>query len=92
VTIHAGDVVQVELHGSPSFAWTAPRAGDPAVVTTKQSTADSSTGNASGIFVGRAPGQTQVQATQDPGCRKTTPACGAPSRVFMITVRVVASG
>ena len=43
---------------------------------------------AQGIYQARAQGRTTLSATGDPPCRKSTPACGAPSRLFRIVIVV----
>lgn len=43
---------------------------------------------AQGVFEAVAPGRTALSATGDPPCRKVTPPCGAPSRLFRVDVVV----
>jgi hypothetical protein len=90
ITLAPGATLRVELHGSPGYAWTAPASGDPKVLAPMKSGADPATGNATGVFEAGQPGQTEVSATQDPGCAQSRPACMMPSRLFEVTVRVLA--
>jgi hypothetical protein len=43
---------------------------------------------AQGIYLARAPGHATLSATGDPPCRKATPPCGAPSRLFRVHMTV----
>jgi hypothetical protein len=40
---------------------------------------------AQGVFEAAAPGTTSLSATGDPPCRRSKPACGAPSILFQVT-------
>jgi hypothetical protein len=41
-----------------------------------------------GVFEARSRGRTKLSAVGDPPCRKSTPPCGAPSRLFQVDVVV----
>jgi hypothetical protein len=43
---------------------------------------------AQGVYEAKAPGKTTLTATGDPACRRATPACAAPSRLFTLTLEV----
>jgi hypothetical protein len=43
---------------------------------------------AQGVYEATSPGQAALTAVGDPFCRKSTPACMAPSMLFKITVIV----
>ena len=43
---------------------------------------------AQGIYRAGQPGTTTLRATGDPPCRRSTPPCGLPSRLFQLQVRV----
>ena len=43
---------------------------------------------AQGLYEARAPGRTTLSATGDPPCRKSTPPCAAPSRLFGVDLVV----
>lgn len=90
VYLAPGARLSVKLHGSQDYGWTAPHSGDPVVLAEKESAADPDTGNAWGTFVAHQPGKTEVSATQDPACARSTPACMAPSRLWTVTVVIMA--
>jgi hypothetical protein len=43
---------------------------------------------AQGVYEAKQPGQTTLSAVGEPPCRKSTPPCMAPSRIFRMTIVV----
>lgn len=85
IQVRAGTTVQVRLAatGGP-YRWTEPASSDDATVhrTSGSTAAD---GSATGTFVAERSGRATLTASDDPHC---TPACGAPSRLWTVTVVV----
>ena len=85
VPVRAGSTVAVRLSstGGP-YRWTEPVSSDDTILhRTIASTADD--GSSAGTFVGERSGRATLEASDDPHC---TPACGAPSRLWAVTVVV----
>jgi hypothetical protein len=84
-TLHKGDRLVVQLQGS-TYEWTEPASSNDAAL---HRTAGSGGTSASATFSATASGTASVTSTGDLPCRKSTPPCMAPSRLFQISVTVV---
>jgi hypothetical protein len=87
IFVNFGQTVRVTLHGSVGNGWTAAVSSNESALETLASSADSA-GNAAGRFKATAPGLADITATQDPSCRRATPPCEAPTRLFVVHVHV----
>ncbi len=67
------------------FDWTV-TVGDPYVVSRVADVPVPE--GAQGIYEAKQPGRTTLTAVGDPPCRKATPPCGAPSRLFRVEIVV----
>jgi hypothetical protein len=84
-TLLKGDRLVVQLHDS-SYEWTEPASSNDTVL---HRTGGSGGTSASATFSATAPGSADVTSTGDLPCRKATPPCMAPSRLFQVSVTVV---
>ena len=73
------------LNLGADFDWTVTIA-DPAVVDRVRNV--SVIAGAQGLYEARAAGRTTLTATGDPLCRRSTPPCAAPSRLFQVDIVV----
>jgi hypothetical protein len=87
IAVRAGTTVQVRLAatGGP-YRWTEPASSDDATLH-RTSAATATDGSATGSFVAQHSGRAALTASDDPHC---TPACGAPSRLWTVTVVISA--
>jgi hypothetical protein len=69
----------------PEFDWT-PAIADPSIVDRVRNI--TVIAGAQGIYEAKAAGRTTLTATGDPPCRKSTPPCAAPSRLFTLSLIV----
>ena len=74
VQLRVGD--QVELRLSPDLTWTV-AVDDPSVL-----------GQNGAFYVAVAPGSTALSANGEPACRRASPPCGLPDRLFQVRVDV----
>jgi hypothetical protein len=82
--MHVGDHLVVKLTGPAIYTWSEPTASHPTVLQRKSGSSGSA---ASATFVAITTGRSAVAATDNPNCY---PQCLPPSRLFRITVRVLA--
>jgi ABC-type transport system substrate-binding protein len=83
LALHIGDRFLLNL-GS-DFDWTV-SVDDPSVVERVRNV--TVVRGAQGVYEALKTGTTMLHATGDPPCRKATPACGAPSILFEVTLVV----
>ena len=83
VTLAVGQRFLLNL-GS-GFDWTVTVA-DPSVVDRVRNV--TVIAGAQGLYQAKSVGRTELSAIGDPPCRKSTPACGAPSRAFKVELAV----
>jgi hypothetical protein len=83
IQLKLGDRFLLSLDGY--FDWTV-TVDDPAIVGRLPGLPGPA--GSQGVFQAASVGQTTVSAVGDPPCRKVIPACGAPSRLFRVTVVV----
>lgn len=83
IPLKLGDRFLLSLDGY--YDWTV-TVDDPAIVS-RLPDLPSPTGS-QGILRAAAVGQTTLSAVGDPPCRQVKPACGAPSRLFRVTLAV----
>jgi hypothetical protein len=79
--IQAGQVVRVRLTGSPHAPWTEPHSTSTAVVRRRVTRSGDLV---AGVFVAEHRGRADLRALQEPLCRKATPPCAAPTRLFVV--------
>ena len=84
-TLHRGDHLVVQLQGN-SYEWTEPASSNDAVL---HRTSGSSGTTATATFSATGDGKADVTSTGDAPCRKSTPPCMVPSRLFQVSVTVV---
>jgi hypothetical protein len=84
-TLHRGDRLVVQLQSS-GYEWTEPASSNDTVL---HRTGGSGGTSASATFSATAGGTADVTSTGDLPCRKATPPCMAPSRLFQVSVTVV---
>jgi hypothetical protein len=76
VQLHVGDRVELRLSGAPALTWTV-------------QVVDASILRQNGAFYEAvAPGTTTLSANGEPACRRVTPPCGLPNRLFQVQVDV----
>ena len=89
VSLHVGQLLVVQLHGSSAFHYSAPQTSKPSVLAQLSSSADDSSGDANGQFRGEQAGQADVTSIGDPPCRHASTPCGQYSQAWRVTVNVV---
>jgi hypothetical protein len=90
ITMHAGERFLLDLGalggGFEQYDWTAVPA-DPSVLSRVPNIL--TIRGSQGLYEAHKPGQTELTATGEADCRRTSPPCPAPSRSFSVTVVVV---
>ncbi len=84
-TLRLGIGMTFLLRLGSDFDWTV-RVADPTIVAREVNVLV--VRGAQGIYRALKPGTTALTAQGDPPCRKAQPPCGAPSRLFHITIAV----
>jgi hypothetical protein len=89
ITIHPGDVVEVDLSSPQDGShWTEPQSTDATVVK-RDSGSTRSNGSAKAVFSGGGKGNAQIQASRVPACATATPRCLPPQRIdFQVSIVV----
>jgi len=82
VSVAAGDTIQLKLGGG--FDWRL-TVSDSTVL---QASPGPLPADVQGSWVASRPGQATIAGQGDPLCRRSVPTCGAPSRVFSVTIVV----
>jgi hypothetical protein len=83
-TLRRGDRLVVQLNGN-GYEWTEPASSNDTVL---HRTSGSSGTTATGTFSAVGPGTADVTSTGDAPCRRSTPPCMVPSRLFQVSVTV----
>lgn len=83
ITLHRGDLLNVQLAATTLYTWTEPTSSQPALVRRLSGRSGSS---ANALFVAVSAGRVMVSAVANPTCY---PSCLPPSRLFELTVTVV---
>jgi hypothetical protein len=84
IHVSRGARVHVTLTGQPPYRWSVPTSSDTRVLTPVSSSTDAN-GDATGDFIASASGQSTISATDSPVC---SPQCGAPTRLWSVTITV----
>ena len=89
ITVHRGDVVEVDLSAPQNaMRWTEPQSTDETVVR-RSSGAARSDGSASAVFGAAQDGNAGIFASRMPACYFSTPRCLPPQRIdFQVTIVV----
>jgi hypothetical protein len=82
VTVAVGDTIQLQLGSGFDWQFTD---SDSMVL---QPAPGSLPADVQGSWLAISPGQATIFGQGDPPCRRSVPACGAPSRVFSVTIVV----
>ncbi|HVA43738.1 MAG TPA: hypothetical protein VNF50_09655 [Acidimicrobiales bacterium] len=88
VSLRVGQTLEVRLSGGGSQRWSEPRSAAATMLEETATSANSTTGDASGTFVARTPGSTRVSSDARPIC-PAGQACPDFVRLWTITVDVV---
>lgn len=81
-----GGNVDLRLSQDSGYTWSIPVSSDPSVLRGQSDQPGASSMIAT--FLALKDGTAQITAMGDPDCRSTTPACGAASRQFVVTIVV----
>ncbi|MHB8497724.1 MAG: hypothetical protein ACYDES_06970 [Acidimicrobiales bacterium] len=78
--------MNLRLSQDSGYTWSTPVSSDPSVL--RERGAQPGAGSMIATFLALKDGTVQIGAIEDPDCRNAMPACGAPSRQFVVTIAV----
>lgn len=85
VVVSRGSRIELRLQGSRLLPWSAPRSNSRILVRTGLQRRQ---GTVTAIFLARGRGRATLRSEQTPACRRATPPCELPERLFLVHVRV----